>query len=210
MVVLLRRFKIPAAIALTVSLMADAIAVLTGLISGAPMLVTPEAREHLPGGWIWCALLIVVSVICMYPPLFAKLINIALRKMKRAELQVVPKLHYYVLPILAGFAQWICWGGALWFTARAIGFVGIEKLPTFVVIAALSNTIAYLMFFAPGGIGPRELFLFLGLDPIIGHGNAAMVVVTLRVVQTIVEIVLCAVGVVILKRMDLNTLDGMP
>ena len=34
--------------------MGDALAVLTGLIVGASMLVTPEVQAHLPGGWIWC------------------------------------------------------------------------------------------------------------------------------------------------------------
>jgi hypothetical protein len=200
-VYLLRRYKIPAAVALSVTLMGDAVAVLTGLSVGAPMLLTPEARAHLPGGVIWCVLMIAGGLIALYPPVFTKLVNVALRKMKRAELNATPKLHYYLLPILAGFAQWICWGVALWFTARSIGPVDVHAIPRFIVIAALANTIAYLVIFAPGGIGFRELFLFLGLDPIIGHANAAIVVVAIRIIQTVVEIVLAGLGVLILKRM---------
>jgi uncharacterized membrane protein YbhN (UPF0104 family) len=104
------------------------------------------------------------------------------------------------LPILAGFAQWVCWGGALWFVSRAITDVGLHVLPRFIVIAALANTIAYLVIFAPGGIGFREIFLFLGLDPIIGHASAALVVVAIRIVQTLVEIILAGIGMLILKR----------
>ena len=86
-VYLLRKYQISAAIALSVALMGDAVAVLTGLIACAPMLITPEVREHLPGGWIWCALLIFAGLVCLYPPVFAKLVNIALRKLKRPELK---------------------------------------------------------------------------------------------------------------------------
>jgi uncharacterized membrane protein YbhN (UPF0104 family) len=164
------------------------------------MLVTPQVKEHLPGGWIWCVLLIMFCLVCLFPPVFAKLVNIALRRLKRPELTVVPSLHCYVLPVLAGFAQWLFWGAALWCTARTIGNVSISSLPTFIVIAALSNTFAYLAFFTPGGLGAREGMMFLGLDPLIGHGNAAFVVVALRIVQTVVEIVLCGVGLLILRK----------
>lgn len=199
-VVLLRRFQVSAAIALSVALMGDALAVLTGLIAGAPMLVTPEVRAHLHGGLIWCILLIVAGLICLFPPVFAKLVNIALRKLKRPLLTVIPSLHYYLLPVLAGFAQWLFWGAALWCAARSIHDVSIQYFPTFIVIAALSNTIAYLAFFTPGGLAVREAIMFLGLDPLIGHANAAIVVVGLRIIQTIVEILLCGIGLLILRR----------
>jgi hypothetical protein len=201
-VYLLRRYKIPAAIALSVALMGDAVAVLTGLIAGAPLLLTPQAREKLPGGVVWCVLLIVAGLVCLYPPVFTKLVNVALRKMKRPELSAIPKLQYYLLPILAGFAQWVCWGCALWFMSRAITDVGLHVLPRFIVISALANTIAYLVIFAPGGIGFREIFLFLGLDPIIGHANAAIVVVAIRIVQTLVEVILAGIGMLILRRAE--------
>lgn len=204
-VVLLRRFQVSAAIALSVALMGDALAVLTGLIAGAPMLVTSEARHYLRGGLIWCILLIVAGLICLFPPVFAKLVNIALRRLKRQPLTVIPSLHFYVLPVLAGFAQWLFWGIALWCAARSVANISIQQIPTFIVIAALSNTIAYLAFFTPGGLGMREIFLFLGLDPLIGHANAAIIVVGLRIVQTIVEIVLCGIGLLILQNTNQPT-----
>src|SRR5438552_10553405 len=53
-VYLLRRFKISAPVALSVALMADAIAVLTGLIIAVPTLRLPEVRDKVPGGWMGC------------------------------------------------------------------------------------------------------------------------------------------------------------
>jgi len=159
--------------------------------------------------WIWCGLLIVVSLVCLYPPVFARLINFALRKLKRDPLTAVPTLHYYLLPILAGFAQWICWGLAMWFMSRSITPVGLNVLPRFIVIAAIANTIGYLAFFTNGGLGVREFFLALGLNPIIGAENAAIVVIAVRVVQTLVEIVLAGLGMLILKRMDKATAGSL-
>ena len=60
---------------------------------------------------------------------------------------------------------------------RLIAPVPADRLPTFIVIAVLANTIAYLVIILPGGIGVREAVLYVGLDPIIGHANAAIVVV---------------------------------
>ena len=201
-VYLLRRYKIAAPIALSVTLMGDAVAVLTGLIVGAPLLLTPQAQARLPGVQIWCALLIVTSLICLYPPVFARLVNVALRKLKKPELNAVAKLSSYAMPILAGFAQWVCWGLAMWFMSRSITEIGWNVLPRFIVIAAISNTIGYLAFFSNGGIGVREWFLALGLNPIIGPANAVIVVIAIRVVQTLVEIILALVGMVMLKRIS--------
>jgi glycosyltransferase 2 family protein len=201
-VYLLRRYKISAPIALSVTLMGDAVAVLTGLIVGAPLLLTPQARERLPGAWIWCPVLIVIALICLYPPVFARLVNLALRKLKREPLNAVPKLSYYILPILAGFAQWVCWGLAMWFMSRSITAIGWNVLPRFIVIAAISNTIGYLAFFTNGGIGVREWFLALGLNPIIGPANAAIVVIAVRILQTLVELVLAGIGMIVLRQIS--------
>ncbi len=201
-VYLLRRYKVTAPIALSVALMGDAVAVLTGLIVGAPMLLTPQARQRLPGVWMWCPVLIVVSLICLYPPIFAKLVNFALRKLRREPLTAVPKLSYYILPILAGFAQWVCWGLAMWFMSRSITSIGWNVLPRFIVVAAIANTIGYLAFFTPGGFGIREFFLALGLNPIIGPADAAIVVIAIRIVQTLVEIFLALIGMLVLKRIS--------
>src|SRR5204863_127846 len=69
-VYLLCRFNIPAAVALSIALMADALAVLTGLVIGAPMLRLPQVRERISGGWAMCALVIAAAVVCLYPPVF--------------------------------------------------------------------------------------------------------------------------------------------
>jgi glycosyltransferase 2 family protein len=200
-VYLLRRFKISAPIALSVALMTDAIAVLTGLIIAAPTLRLPEVRERVPGGWIWCVVLIVTGLVCLSPPVFTRLLNIILRKLNRAELRAIPRVHHYAVPVLAALMQWILWGIVIWCTARSLSVISITQLPAMIYLIALANTIAYLMVFSPGGIGVREGILLAGLTPIIGK-TAAIVVIAVRVIQTIVEIILAGIGILILRRKD--------
>ena len=49
----------------------------------------------------------------------------------------------------------------------------------------------------PGGIGREPDYVCL--DPMIGDANAAIVVVAIRVIQTLVEIVLAGLGMIILQ-----------
>jgi uncharacterized membrane protein YbhN (UPF0104 family) len=199
-VYLLRRFKIPAAVALSVALMGDALAVLTGLIVGAPMLRSPEVRARLPGGWVWSLTVILIGVTCLYPPVFTRLVNVALRKLKRQPLSHVPQLRYYLLPVIAAFAQWICWGLAVWCVTRSVADVAIARVIDFTFMTALANTIGYLALFAPGGIGVREALLLLPLTQTPGVGDkAAVVVLAVRLIQTIVEVLLAALGLTVLK-----------
>src|SRR5262249_10710090 len=146
-VYLLRRFRIAAPIALSVALMADALAVLTGIIVAAPMLRLPEMRQRLPGGWIWSLAIIVIGLICLWPPVFTKLVNMALRWLNRPTLDAIPHIRYYVAPVLVITSQWIFWGIALWFAARSIGGeVAAAQIPAMVFMIALANTIGYLAF----------------------------------------------------------------
>jgi uncharacterized membrane protein YbhN (UPF0104 family) len=182
--------------------MADALAVLTGLLVSTPIFQLPAVRQTLPGGWAWSCLLIALTLVCLYPPVFSRITNRALRQLKRAELNVVPDVRHYFLPVLASITQWIFWGVALWSTARAFVPLSISQMPACIAYAALANTIAYLAIFAPGGLGVRELILFIALDPLTGsHSRAAVVVVALRLIQTIMELILVIVGLILLRSM---------
>ena len=77
----------------------------------------------------------------------------------------------------------------------------IAKLPVFIYMIAMANTIGYLMLFSPGGIGIREAILYVGLNSIIEPKWSAVVVIGLRLIQTVVEILLAALGVWILRNL---------
>jgi uncharacterized membrane protein YbhN (UPF0104 family) len=197
-VALLRRFKVPGPIALAVVLVMDGLAVLTGLITGSPLLLWEPVKKILPTGWLWCGMLVIAGIICLHPHVYGRLLNFALAKLRRAPLTRLPPWHNYIGPVLLGFAQWILAGIALWLIARSITFVDIKHLPLFIAIAGLAYTVSYLTPFAPAGLGIRELIFQVTLFPILST-PAAVVVIVMRIVQTIVEIVMAIAGWMILR-----------
>ena len=66
-------------------------------------------------------------------------------------------------------------------------------------------TFSYLALFAPGGLGVREGIYLLVLSPVIGAEKTAIVVVALRLAQTLLELLLAAIGLWLLRRSDQQT-----
>jgi uncharacterized membrane protein YbhN (UPF0104 family) len=62
----------------------------------------------------------------------------------------------------------------------------------------------------PSGLGVRDAIFQGTLSYLIG-GSAALVVVTVRVIQTLVEVVMAGAGVLILRRLEKrNTVNSIP
>src|SRR5687767_14922689 len=139
-VALLRGFKTPGPIALAVVLVMDGLAVLTGLITGSPLLLWEPVRKVLPNGWLWCGVIVIAGIVCLRPRVYGRLLNFALIKLRRSPLTRLPPLHNYIGPVLLGFAQWILAGIALWLIARSITHVDVRQLPLFIAIAGLAYT----------------------------------------------------------------------
>jgi glycosyltransferase 2 family protein len=196
----LRKFGVGAVVGLSVVLVMDGLAVLTGVITGSPLLLWQPVKTLLPFGWILCIIIIVAGVAMMIPGVYGRAINFVLIKTKRPPLQSMPPMANYLGPVLLGFMQWILAGLALWLTARSVKPVPFHHLWLFTAIGALGYTAGYLSPL-PGGLGVRDAIFQGTITYVIGDA-AALVVVTVRVVQTIVEIVMAAAGMVILKRLE--------
>ena len=197
-VYLLRRHGVPAAIGLSVAVLLDALAVMAGLIVSAPLLLWRPVRERLPMAWLACAALIVVGVIMLHPRVFVALLNLALRAVKRQPIAQTPALRRYLWPVLASFGQWLFAGFGLWFMTMSVTEVAASLLPLFIASAALAMTVSYIVPFAPGGIGIREGLYLITLGPAIGP-RVAIVVVAMRVIQTVIEILLAAIGAWVMR-----------
>jgi glycosyltransferase 2 family protein len=197
-VLLLRKYGVGGAVALSVTILIDAMAVIAGLIVSTPLLLSEAVRARIPFGWLVCAVLTIVGIIVLHPRVFVGLLNWMLVKIRRQPVADVPPARRYAWPVIISFGQWLLAGLALWCMTASIADLSVKSLPLFIASAALAMTVSYLMPFTPGGIGIREGLYLLTLGPIVGP-KAAIVVVAMRVMQTIVEIVLAAFGVVALK-----------
>jgi glycosyltransferase 2 family protein len=196
----LRKFGIGAIVGLSVVLLMDGLAVLTGVITGSPLLLWAPIKKLLPFGWLLCILIILAGIIMLLPGVYGRAINFALIKTKRPPLQSMPPTRNFVGPVLLGFMQWVLAGLALWLTALSVTPTPFHHLWLFTAIGALGYTAGYLSPL-PGGLGIRDGIFQATLTPLIGT-PAAVIVVTVRIIQTIVEILMAAAGMLILKKLE--------
>jgi uncharacterized membrane protein YbhN (UPF0104 family) len=192
-VYLLRKQGVPGAIGLSVALLLDALAVMAGLIVSTPLLLRDSVRAKLPMAWLACIVMTAVGLVLLHPRVFVSMLNMMLRAIGREAIARTPPISKYLWPVLASFGQWLLAGLGLWFMTLAVTDVATSLIPLFIASAALAMTVSYLMPFAPGGIGIREGLYLLTLGPVIGP-KVAIVVVAMRVVQTLIELILAGVG----------------
>ena len=197
-VYLLRSRGVPGAVALGTALMLDGLAVLAGLITSTPLLLWEPVRKQMPYAWIGCIVLVAAGAGMLHPRVFVRLINFLLRRLKRSPLPAEPTVRSFLLPAAASFGQWFFAGLGLWLMTRALIVVSPALLPLFIAVAALAMTVSYLALFAPGGIGVREWLYLVTLGPVVG-ASAAIVIVAMRVIQTLIELSLAGVGMWLLR-----------
>jgi uncharacterized membrane protein YbhN (UPF0104 family) len=202
-VVLLRRWQVPGAAALSLLLILDGLAVLSGLIVGSPVLLMSGVASIVPAGPFLTLAVVVLGIVSLHPAVFDRLVNLATRLLRRPPLPRMPTLRDYAVPAACAFAQWALCGAALWFLASAaVPGLSITLLPSYISIAALAMTVSYLAVFTPGGLGVREGVFLVTLTPSLGATTAAVMVIAMRLLTMTAEIVLFAVGLVLLRLLQ--------
>lgn len=198
---LLKRFSIPTAVAVSVVLVLDGLAVLAGLISGLPVLYWEPVRNIVPWAWVVCIPVIVIGVMCLWPGIFGRLINTLLTRLGKSPLPRLPTAREYLIPVLCAFLQWGLAGLSLmWMVESITDQDQWSRLPLYISFAALSQTIGYLALFAPGGIGVREAILLAGLSPLVGP-LVGLIVPLRALAQIAVDVMLACIGLSILSRL---------
>ena len=180
-------------------------AVVTGLMVAAPMLGWHRIREKVPGGAVWCVLVILIGLVFLHPWVFTHVANVVLKRLGRQPLRTRIPFRDYVLPLLTTFGQWVFIGLALWCMTRSVTgpSLTLSRAPLFMAIAALAMTVSYLAFFSPGGVGVREEIFLLALAPLahVGNEKATLIAVAIRILQTLVEIILTGIGLLVLRSL---------
>ncbi|MDB5326870.1 MAG: hypothetical protein JWM57_2439 [Phycisphaerales bacterium] len=212
-VAMLRRLSIPVGVAVAVVLVQDGLAQLAGLIVSAPLLWWQPVAERVP--WAkWLAFpAIIAAVVCLWPSVFAAIINALLKFLKRSPLPRTPAMAKYLVPMLCAFFQWVLHGAALGFIVQSVtGHSPWGHFPLLMSFAALSQTLGYLAFFAPGGLGVREAVLLACLTPLSGVGPLAAVIVPIRAVsQVLIDLLMGTIGLSLARATRAaRTVDSSP
>lgn len=199
MAYMLRRHGIAASVGVTVGLLLSALSILVGLMVSAPLLMRAEVVQVMSLGYLWGGIILLLGLACLHPRVIGGSANFVLRKLGKPSIIVPPRLRDYIMPVVNYALQWFLWGLTFYFMACAIMPVPLKLLPLIVSASALSGTLGVLAVFAPAGLGVRELVLLQVLTPAMGQEVLGIAIIGTRIIQTLCEFGLGAVGFGILR-----------
>jgi uncharacterized membrane protein YbhN (UPF0104 family) len=207
-----KRFGMPAGLCTLSTLLENALYMISGALVGMVAIMELahdlSPRQALLLWPVTIAAVLGLAAAC-YPPLFYRLVNSLLRKMKKPE---VPREQWLSLPtLLAAVAAFLpCWifgGLALWASLCAVQPAGLAESWWFPGAYALS-VIVGMASLLPGGAGVREALLLAAvtveLTPALGHDRALLLggaaAVLQRLFQVIAELLMGALGAILTSR----------
>jgi uncharacterized membrane protein YbhN (UPF0104 family) len=141
-----------------------------------------------------------VVALLVHPQVFRTLIAWVLRRL--GYKQVLPPLRGETIGLLLVFyaATWVLGGLALWLLLRSVGAHPAASTVVFLGgTAAIGAIVAVLAFFAPSGLGVREESMYKLMLAVAPSGQALAATALNRVAITVVEILLLAVGGLLLR-----------
>lgn len=182
--------RVPRARSATVALAALVVLVVVGgAVSAAGLAVgsTSSLRTY----W-WALLAVPIGIVLLSPPVFNRLIALALRLAKRTG--PAPMVSWGALLRSSGWAlvMWLAFGGHAWFLATELGADGAADAATVTGAFALAWVVGFLVVIAPAGAGPREAALVLALAPIMDTADAIVVALISRLLMIAGDVVVAA------------------
>ena len=211
MALALRRYGVPAQVAVGTLVIVDGLSVVIGMLVAIPITLWEPVRQFLPMAWLWCAVGMAAALVCLHPRVFGAVGNFLLRRLRYEPLSRLPQMRDYVRPVLALAVTYVLFGVGYWLMARSLGAdVTPADLGIFTCAVTVVLVGGFLAFFAPAGLGVQEGLLLLVLGPMIGGGPAAIIAVLMRLLQTVTETGLGAIGLALLRQSPRGALDAAP
>ncbi len=192
--------SVPAATSAT--LLYQGLSLIIIMITAIPITLWQPVREILPASGLWFLLLIPAALAGLHPRVFFPLANFILRKLRQPPLTVSHRMRDYLAPLaVMGIGQ-IMAGLTLWLILQSMTPVPLRWLPVCICGIALAGGAGMLALFAPAGLGVREGVLLVILDRMIDPSHAAVAVLVSRLLQTLAEILMAGIGMIMLRRMS--------
>jgi glycosyltransferase 2 family protein len=189
------KLGIPEGVAFTASLAGQAYSVLSGLslfiIALTFGFIKSPVNLQLYFKWTALPALIVLLVLAARPHLVERIMNWALRLMKREEVTIRISLKEAVELFALYTITWFLFGLSLWFLANALVKVEFSFCFSFTAILAVAVVIGFLALFTPGGLGVREGVIALFLSPIyiLPTPLPSAIAVGFRIISVLVEVI---------------------
>ena len=163
------------------------ISIVMGLILA--ILAVLLGPSELMSGYRWIAVALPVGIVALCPPVLNRLVDFALRLLRRDPLDDAMTWSGTALSALWALGAWLIAGVQLWLMLVHLGMPA--ELPTFLLATggyALGWTAGFLVFFVPAGAGVREVALGLVLGAVASQGVVVVVVLLARIFTTLADI----------------------
>ncbi len=185
------------AVATSVEYMAVLTANLTLVMLG--VFATPEL---LPPYIRWLAgMLIAGLLIALWPGIFRRVVNRALRIIKREPIEIFPSYAQMLRFVTASLMPGLLQGAALFLTLNALTPLSPAYFMTVTGTLFAAVLVGIAAIFAPSGIGVREGVLILVLSVFCPKATVIVAAVLMRLVMTAAELAMAGLFVAIC-RMD--------
>ena len=198
---LLRREGVSVGVSTCVVFLHQGLMVTMGLLAAVPLTLWQPVYQRLPLAWAWCLLLLGAGIVLLHPRVFFALSRLLLARLRLPPLRGGYRWSNYVAAIAVFCCNLALGGLGVWCIARSLTYVSIGWVPLFMSAAALAGSLGFLAVFAPAGLGVREGVLLILLGQVLAPGDAAVVVVGARLLQIVVDAVMAAAGVVVLRAL---------
>jgi uncharacterized membrane protein YbhN (UPF0104 family) len=185
------------------SVTAMAVATLVGVVSGAVtgLAALPFLAAGALGPWGWVLWALPVAAVVLLPPVLNPLVAAALRLARRPPLE--HPLRWRGLGAAAGWSVvgWVCAGLQVWVLAAGLGMPTTARGFALAVGGyALAWVVGFLVVVVPAGAGARELVLLAVLAGTLPHAAVLLVVLTSRVLVTVVDLLMAGAGTLAARR----------
>jgi uncharacterized membrane protein YbhN (UPF0104 family) len=175
------------------------ISIVTGMILALIAVVLSPSQKLSDLAWLGVA--IPIGVVVLMPPVLNRLVNMALRILKREPLEDEMSWSGTFWAAFWAFMGWLVVGFQLWLMLINLGMtVSVSTFLLSVGGYALSWTAGFLVFFVPAGVGVREVTLGAILSSLVNSGSVVVVVLLIRVFTTIADIGLGVSASIAMRR----------
>ena len=159
-------------------------------------LISPSVVRHY--WWVLCAVPVIAAGLC--PPVLGRILNRVLTILRSQPLEHRPSWGGLGRALAWNLAGWLLLGLQVWTLATAMASLSGRALLLAVGGYSLAFSAGMLLVFLPSGLGARELILIAALSPSLPHGTAVAAAVVTRVVTTVSDLALGALGFTLGRR----------
>lgn len=192
-----REHGVPRARAAFASLLQMVVALVTGVVVAAACLAV-SAQDALRTYW-WLLLVAVAGAVVLVPPVFERLLGLALRLLRRPGSARLPGRALASAGLWSAL-MWVAFGTQMWVLARTTGSTDPRLWLLSTGAYALAWCVGFVIVFLPAGAGAREAVLVLVLGPAVGREQALALALVGRALMLVADLAAAALAVLAERR----------